>query len=77
MAISMGMAGAALELASAAAQQTFSVAMLRKSLDAEKDQATYLLNTFDDVNRKLNENINTEMTRSVKPYLGVRIDLYI
>jgi hypothetical protein len=66
-------ASGAMEVATLSAKQSIQTAVLRKQLDTSELQASLLLDTF----AKANENINTEMTRSVKPYLGTRVDLYI
>jgi hypothetical protein len=66
-------ASGVMELASASAMQSVQTAVLRKQLDTSKLEASLLLDTF----TEMNENINTEMTRSVKPYLGTTVDLYI
>jgi hypothetical protein len=66
-------ASGAMELTAISAMQSVQTAVLRKQLDTGKLQASLLLDTFS----KMNENINTKMTRSVKPYLGTRVDLYI
>jgi hypothetical protein len=66
-------ASGAMELATLSAMQSVQTAVLRKQLDTSEMQASLLLDTF----AKMNENINTEMTQSVKPYLGTTVDLYV
>lgn len=75
--LSIDAASAAMELASASAQQVFQTAMLKNTLNAEKAQATLLLDAFETANQSRNSNINTDMTRSIRPHLGVSVDLYI
>jgi hypothetical protein len=62
-----------MEMGTISAMQSVQTAVLRKQLDTSELQASLLLDTF----AKMNENINTDMTRSVKPYLGTQVDLYI
>jgi hypothetical protein len=62
-----------MEMGTISAMQSVQTAVLRKQLDTSEMQASLLLDTF----AKMNENINTDMTRSVKPYLGTQVDLYI
>jgi hypothetical protein len=70
--VALQAAAGVMELASASAMQSVQTATLRTQLDKDKLQASLLLDTFD----KMNSNINTEMTRSVRPHLGTNVDLY-